>query len=398
MLTRVPFYLAILSACSSSDANSPSDPGPSGSGGGPNNGDTGGAAGGRPSSAPVSQLGEEGSRKLVELKRAGSKDREATDLAFNPVRPKELWVVLREFASDAPCTEAVAQGCASLESTIALYENAVDEPDTVKTRKDDNAWHFMRRASSIAFADDDTFSTVGEYRTGNYDDDAVDYIGPTWWSSDPEVFAKPSGLNGSHLDMLHASPFAMGVAWESGTTYWVFNGDVGSIDKYVFNEPHVPGGEDHSDGEIYRYVRGDVEREPGVPSHMAFDSRDGSLFICDSGNARILRLDTKSGDEGGNLTVYDPIEVSLLMKDAELTEVIPAGTLEAPSGIELAGDVLFVTDNKTSKIHAFSLEGSELASFDTGLPEGTLSGIALGPDDKLYFTDMLTGKVRRIDP
>lgn len=384
-----------LSGCSDS-ATGNDDPSDPVGGAGAGNPEGGGGAG-IPGAEPGYQLGTDENRSIGELKRAGSQDREATDLGFNPVRPNELWVVLREFASDAPCTESVPQGCPALESRIGLYEDAVSEPDSVKTRQDQNAWHFMRRATSIAFGEDDTFATVAEYRTGNYDDDPVDYIGPSWWSSDPEIFAKPSGLNGSHIDMLHASPFAMGVAFEVGTTYWVFNGDARSIDKYVFNDPHVPGGDDHSDGEIYRYVRGDIKRSEGIPSHMVFDARDKSLYICDTGNGRIAKLDTGSGVTGADFEMYDPLDVHVLMKDATLTDVVPPGKLEAPSGIELAGDALFITDNATSKIHAFDLEGNELAIFDTKLPPKTLSGIALGPDDKLYFTDMLTGLVRRID-
>lgn len=371
-----------------------------GGGAGATGAEGGAGTGGAPSEAvdaPGYQLGTDETRTLSELKRFSTKYREATDLGFNPVRPNELWVVLREFATGAPCTQSVPQGCTALESRIWLYPDAVAQPQTVKSKKDENAWHFMRRATSLAFGDDDTFATVGEYRTGNFDDDPVDYIGPTWWSSDPAIFAQPSGLNGSHLDMLHTSPFAMGVAFEEGSTYWVFNGDIGALDKYVFNEPHVPGGEDHSDGELYRYVTGSLERSEGIPSHMIFDGRDSSLYICDTGNSRIVKLDTTSGQEGADVETFDPIDIHVKMNNASLVEVVGPGTLEAPSGIELVGDVLFVTDNATSKIHAFSLEGDELAVFDTGLPEGTLSGIAMGPDDKLYFTDMLTGVVRRID-
>jgi sugar lactone lactonase YvrE len=35
---------------------------------------------------------------------------------------------------------------------------------------------------------------------------------------------------------------------------------------------------------------------------------------------------------------------------------------------------------------------------DTGLPAGSLSGMAFGPDKKLYFVDVLGGRVLRVDP
>ena len=34
---------------------------------------------------------------------------------------------------------------------------------------------------------------------------------------------------------------------------------------------------------------------PGVPSHMAYRSSDRVLYLADSGNGRIAKLDTTSG-------------------------------------------------------------------------------------------------------
>ncbi len=74
--------------------------------------------------------------------------------------------------------------------------------------------------------------------------------------------------------------------------YWVFNGLDGAIDRYYFYEPHVLGGDDHSDGVTLRYAPGALRRVSGVPGHLALDVASGSLSICDTGNARVARLDT----------------------------------------------------------------------------------------------------------
>jgi len=56
-----------------------------------------------------------------------------------------------------------------------------------------------------------------------------------------------------------------------------------------------------------------------------------------------------------------------------------------------------VTDNATSRIWWFELDGSPLGSLDTGLPVGSLSGIAVGPDGKLYLSDLLSGLAYRLE-
>ena len=55
-------------------------------------------------------------------------------------------------------------------------------------------------------------------------------------------------------------------------------------------------------------------------------------------------------------------------------------------------------DHATSELHAFDLDGTHLRSLDTGLPEGTLSGIEVGPDGRLWFVEMGEGAVYRVDP
>jgi hypothetical protein len=321
-----------------------------------------------------------------------------SDLDFHPSRD-ELWVVFRQPLSEAPCTEQDDSGCAALwGSTAIITAPGSDSPQAV-FKQDQNAWHFLRSPTSIAFGSGDTFATCGEARTGNYTDTQADYMGPTLWSSDPAVFAvEPSpGGNGSHLDMLHETPFCMGVAHESGNVYWTHNGQLGALDRYDFREPHEPGGEDHSDGEVLRYVVGDLLRVPEVSSHLVFDPRDASLYVADTGHGRILRLASDTGRVGEPFPPLDPIRVSHYVEDAVLEELVPPGTLEAPSGLALLGNALLVTDHATGDVVAFDLDGRELIRLPTGRARA-LGGIAVGPDDKAYFVDMARHEIIRLDP
>lgn len=340
-----------------------------------------------------------GSAELVTLFEP-SRAVSATALAFDPEREGELWVTLREFPVDSPCTMEVSTGCQALVGRVALIQGATGDAPVTTVKTDGNAWHFMRRPSAIAFGDNGNLATCHEYRTGNYDDQAADYIGPTLWSSDPTIFGvKPlPSQNGTHLDMLHSTPYCVGIAHERDNIYWLFNGDLGALDRYDFKEPHPIGGEDHADGELWRYVEGELSRVPGTPSHLVMDKPTGILYVVDSGNSRIVGLDTATGVENGTVPSNDGLLVRARMQDAKLEVIVPAGTLERPSGIALSQNVLFVTDSATSLVHAFSRDGDHVGSVETGLPAGTLAGVAVGPDDRLYLSDLATGNAYRLEP
>ncbi len=324
----------------------------------------------------------------------------ATALAFDPLRAGELWVTLRQFPSNEPCSETAQSGCTALEGKIALVQQATSPTPQLTLKEDGNAWHFMRRPTAIAFGQNGNLATCGEARTDNYEDESVDYSGPTLWSSDPKIFGvePQKGQNGTHIDMLHESPFCMGVAYERDNVYWVFNGALGALDHYDFHAPHVVGGDDHSDGELHRYVEGQLQRVPETPSHLALDSARGELYVADTGHGRVVRLLTKSGTPGADVLALDPIRVHMAMNDAQLEEVVAPGTLSLPSGIAFNADQLIVTDSATSLIWYFERDGTPMGSIDTGLPAGSLAGIAVGPDGALYVSDQRLGAAYRVEP
>jgi len=328
-----------------------------------------------------------------------------TALGFNPAVDDELWITLRQPLTDQVCDDGDTTGCPWLIGRVAIVHGATAAPGTPATsevKEDANAWHFMRRPTSISFGDDDTFSTCAEARTSNYEDEDVPYNGPVLWSADPSIFgATPpadSPTHSTHIDMLHESPYCMGVAHQRDNVYWAFNGDAGSLDRYDFHAPHEPGGDDHSDGELERYATGAVSRVPEVPSHLVFDPDTALLYAADSGNGRIVALDTTAGTPGAEVTTYDPIQIHVSIDGWKLTNVVAPGRLAVPSGLALYQGVLFVTDAFNGHIVAYDRQGHTLADLDTGLPVDALGGITIGPDGRAYVADAANRRVFRIDP
>jgi hypothetical protein len=323
----------------------------------------------------------------------------ATSLAFNQASDGELWVALRQFPSGLPCTMADDRGCAALPGVMAVVRDATGAAPHGTIEQDGNAWHFMRRPTALAWGDGLLFASCGEALTDNYEDVNIPYAGPALWSSDLSIFGvKPEAdQNGTHLDMLHETPYCMGIAHEAGNAFWAFNGDAGSLDRVDFHAPHQIGGEDHSDGEVHRYVAGQLLREPEVPSHLAYDAESGLVYAADTGHDRVVSVDPSSATPSGDIDVWEMLQASGAMEGATVREIVPPGVLQKPSGLALANGHLYVTDNATSRIVVFDTDGRLEKIYDTALPPGSLAGVTLGPDGNLYLGDLKTGAVQRVE-
>jgi len=314
------------------------------------------------------------------------------DLEIDPGVAGRLWTVNRA------------------DDSVVIYDGVDTDSPTSEKIIDPYALHFMDNVSSIAFGAPGLFATCQESRN-TYNDMAPpnDYMGPTLWSSDLEIFGEsnPEAVEylsdklgfytdlGSHLDMLHDTPLCMGIAWEVDNVYWTFDG-WDSISRQDFQEDHGPGYDDHSDGEILRYVEGEVSRVADVPSHLEFDHETKLLYIADTGNSRIAVLDTQSGEMGARLPQVDvyPYPVHNRMDDAVI-ETLVSKDLEEPSGMALYDGLVWVSDHATGLIAAYDTTG---VAVDWVNVEPGIMGIAFGPDGSLYYANGETNEVVRLRP
>jgi len=386
--------LLAATACATEATSSSSSTGsPTAPGGAASSSSSSGGAGAAEVLAPALGTGDKTpeSVTLTEIANASDRLRRPTSIAFNPWREGELWVTNEE------------------DNSLVIVFDAPTDERTSERRRETAMDHFLHKPMGIAFGAEETtfgskgtFATCGESRNemGGGDGAGNNFMGPALWTSDLSVLAKknPIGL-GSHIDMLHSSPLCMGITHEQGNIYWAFGGFDSTVHRYDFKDDHDVGMDDHSDGEIRWYGKGQFKRVENVPSHLAFRASDKKLFVADTGNARIALLDTTSGKEAENGRNPDRLQVNIVMDDAEITDFISAdsGLVKQPSGLLLKGDLLYVADYEDGRISAFNAQGDLVNHLDTGLAQA-IGGLAFGPDDKLYFVDMKGNRVLRIDP
>jgi len=304
------------------------------------------------------------------------------DLGFHPSK-NELWVVNKD-TNGVVVFDDIGTGEQSADAMVDAYGS-----------------HFMDSVSSIAWGEgsgetdgEEAFASCQESRNGGND-----FMGPTLWPGDRTIFAKENqesgGKLGSHLDMLHQSPQCMGIAHAGGNAFWVFDGLEGALVYYDFQGDHGPGGEDHSDGIVKRYDDVELERKKNVPGHMQVDFDSGLLYIADTGNGRVLEVNTRSTTESKSLS----FNMEYLEEFYSVTGVGQRNLVEGldkPSGLVLDGETLFVGINGTGEIIAYTLQGEEIARIQT--PAESLMGLEIGPDGSLWYVDAKADEVVRIDP
>ncbi|MBK6534131.1 MAG: hypothetical protein IPF99_32560 [Deltaproteobacteria bacterium] len=123
------------------------------------------------------------------------------DVAFNPESPREMWVA--NFG----------------DSSMTIFRNAGAADQDFDNRAGPQHTHFMSHVSCLAFG------APGMLATAHEEDDftqgppprgsPVDFMGPTLFLSGYDEF---DGGHASHIDMLHNSPNAQGIAWKTPTS------------------------------------------------------------------------------------------------------------------------------------------------------------------------------------
>jgi hypothetical protein len=283
------------------------------------------------------------------------------DLDFHPTRQNELWVLNQGTESSGGSTSTITD------------VGGPNQKETFLT--DGNAWHFMALATAMAFGENGNWGTSQGILDANRSGGS--FTGPTLWSGDMNIYAQvgdppSSTVNGSHLDMLHQSPYSMGIAHEVDNVYWVFDGFNNSLVRYDFQEPHYPGGFDHDDAIVRRYTEVELEHKGTLPAHMSLDKASGWLFICDTDNSRVLQVNIHTGSADGNLV---PAHGEVLAEYSRYTGVthsvaINSG-LQDPVGIDAKNHFLIVSDNATNEIVVYRTQ--DLTGISTTKSNPTLS-------------------------
>ena len=324
---------------------------------------------------------------------------EPRDLEFHPGigRSDELWVVNR--ADD---------------SVVILHETGTLE-QTSEERLDAYRNHFMEEVSAIAFGAyhdefDYQFGTAQESRnTYNGASNPNDFMGPALWPSSLDHFAVENqngenGLLGSHIDMLHESPLGMGIAHDHDNVYWYNDGFYNELVRYDFQQDHDTGEHDHSDGIVHRYSEIELSRFAGIPGHMTLDKDTGILYISDTGANRVLWVNTHDNTITSVDIYDDPTRVESLAEYMRVTDVewgIFDTGISRPSGIALYDGTLFVSQNGNGKITGFNLDpdGKGFSNSRTvNTNAGSIMGLEVGPEGKLWYVDSLNNIVVRLDP
>ncbi len=302
-----------------------------------------------------------------------------TDLEFNPADAGQLWIVNRE------------------DSSAVVIDNAGSENQSSEKYNGLASDHFMVKPAAIAFGKEGYFATAQQEDEKTQEPTPADFMGPALWTADLDTF---DGGHAGHLDMLHNSPNASGAAWDNeGHAYWIFDGYHDSITRYDFGEPHPPGGTDHSDGVVHRYVEGEVSFVDGVPAHLEMkrDESATKLYIADTGNNRIAVLDTESGEVGERIYPNYDGSTQRRVTGAKIETLIDGETagLSEPTGLELHEERLFVSDHTTSTIYAFDLDGGLIDKLDISgaLDGGSVMGMSINSEGELFVA---TGQGNRV--
>lgn len=313
------------------------------------------------------------------------------DLDFNKAegRTNELWVL--------------NHGTENTGSSTGIIFNPGEETQSHELRQDGNAWHFMALATALDFSEDGNWGTSQGILDANRR--GSNYTGPSLWPSDLDIYAKvgnpvtPS-VNGSHLDMIHQSPYGMGICNLGGSEYFVFDGFHGNLTYYNFGVGHYPGGSDHGDGKVIHFGEVKLSRDPSgtLPGHMEIDADKKWLYVVDTDKKRILKVDVTSGSLKNSPSIPlmngEPLSLYGEMENVDWA-VFAEGNMSKPCGLAIKENRVFVSDNQTGEIICFDTEsGDELGRIATGAE--SIMGIAIGPNGRLWYVDKNANKVFQV--
>lgn len=312
------------------------------------------------------------------------------DLDFHPDRTRnELWVVNKDvFATGG--------------STVKFTNPGETDQDFLYQR-DPAARHFLSLPTGIAMGDNNCFSTSpGIWDANGNQSTTTPFTGITLWSADPAIYAQNLfGPLGSHLDMLHVTPRSQGIAHDRWNKYWVVDGHNQDVVMHDFKGDHGPGQDYHGNAIIHRYPQVSITRDPGehIVSHCVLDKHTGWLYVVDHGGQRVWRLDTRTGTLASGNPSWGPFESYVQYETMQnaTAEVIISGGLQQPSGIDVVGSTLLVSDHGSGEIILYDMANGFAERGRIAVGAGVM-GIKVGPDGRIWFVNATSSTLTRIDP
>ena len=320
-----------------------------------------------------------------------------TDLEFHPGRVNELWVANK--ATDS----------------ITIVHNTGLDNQTSETRLDVNRNHFLEEVSAISFGSyhpefdwqwgsaQESLNTYNGQGNPNY------FMGPALWPSSLDHFAvenqnNEDGLLGSHIDMLHESPYGVGIAHDYDNVYWYNDGYYGELVRYDFMMDHDTGGHNHSDGIVQRYSEIQLNHSYGTPGHMVLDKETDILYISDAGGDRVIWVNTDDTTYQTENIMNDSSRLETLSEYSRISGVewgVLIDGVNRPSGIALDGDQLFVSLNEDNSIVSYNLNSDGKSAVEVAIintSASSIMGIEIGPKGHLFYVDNARDEVVRVDP
>ena len=134
---------------------------------------------------------------------------------------------------------------------------------------------------------------------------------------------------------------------------------------------------------------------------MVLDNSNEMLYICDTGNQRIVRMNINAGEIGNHLDPYgENIEGYYSMVGADFETVIDSG-LVSPTGIDIYNTFLLVSDYSNGDILIYDLEPTNqfqlIHKLETDIIDDLMS-IKVGPDGTIWCISTVANKLYQILP
>jgi tripartite motif-containing protein 71 len=135
-------------------------------------------------------------------------------------------------------------------------------------------------------------------------------------------------------------------------------------------------------------IRGTANGRFVFPHGVAFDPRDGTLLVTDSGNGRIQRFAVDTAGNGTFLAAYGGKGTA-------------AGAFNTPTGIDVAADgTIWVADTRNKRIQKRHPSTGAWTAYTAPVGGDTFSnawGVSVAPDGSIWVADSGKGRIVKTD-